>query len=816
MRAFVLLALSILISSTDSVYAQGYLLREDGILVESAEHWREWIFPSDVVEIDAEGVHPRFFEEEINACRNLAELGGTIRAGTDVENVWRIVDGDATTFWEPAIEEPLKNWWIEIDLGRIVVAQRLVIRFMEEELGDPFLRFKAETSPGLSPGLRELPWYTVYGSGSSGTPSECTVDVELAMRAWSGGQSVKLIRIQVLGSRLDRGKELPFEEYQQLAPELQGRTDHYQILPDGKEMQIDREGYETLPPTQRGAIRYYRREMSRLAEVEVWSSLGENVGPGTLARGGSVWLARGEGGFAWRIVDGQPETELSVRAVDPAEGNEGVFVDLGATFWVDAIIPLGNSPMHGPDSYRIRGSDGSQDPDGSLHWNVLASRGESIWFEFTVDRFRPTKLRFVNFQYVPGEGAAFGEAELVDLLIYAHGYPPEVALTSPVVELDTTQALTAIRWEGGTPSGTRVELRTRTGDALDEKKHYYDASGVEVTEERYAKLPGFARGPVTVQLVPGRDWSSWSYPYAYPGAQITSPTPCRYLQIGARLLSEDPERAATLRSIAISSAPTLAHALVAEITPRSLELQGTPTRFRLYIRPVLESADLGFDEIAIHPSVPVELREIEVYGGAAELRDSWSLPFEIVSSSPDVTRLRLSTPILFDGPKVLEIAFDATLFLSGTRFDVSVSNTDVLGASQQAESGDAVGSVESEKLRISIPVERRVIGRIQMEPNPFTPNGDGIHDKVDVCFDVFNLYTQRDVRVEVYDLMGHRIRRMWERRSVAAGTYRFVWDGRDESGVRVAPGVYVCRIEVDVDDPNAEGVQVCRTICVTY
>ena len=66
---------------------------------------------------------------------------GVSRAGSNIEMAARIVDGDPTTFWEPDPNDPIEQWWVEVDLGRAVPVEGISVRFVEEELGDPFFKY---------------------------------------------------------------------------------------------------------------------------------------------------------------------------------------------------------------------------------------------------------------------------------------------------------------------------------------------------------------------------------------------------------------------------------------------------------------------------------------------------------------------------------------------------------------------------------------------------------------------------------------------------------------------------------------------------
>ncbi len=72
-------------------------------------------------------------------------------------------------------------------------------------------------------------------------------------------------------------------------------------------------------------------------------------------------------------------------------------------------------------------------------------------------------------------------------------------------------------------------------------------------------------------------------------------------------------------------------------------------------------------------------------------------------------------------------------------------------------------------------------------PNPFNP---AVVLPLELATDAAK------VSLRVYDVLGRRVRQVWQG-PLGAGSHRFVWDGRDESGKSVAAGVYVYQIVVD-------------------
>ena len=96
-----------------------------------------------------------------------------------------------------------------------------------------------------------------------------------------------------------------------------------------------------------------------------------------------------------------------------------------------------------------------------------------------------------------------------------------------------------------------------------------------------------------------------------------------------------------------------------------------------------------------------------------------------------------------------------------------------------------------------MPLNLQPLDAVVVDPNPFTPNGDGINDQTTIGFSVFRLGTTRQVTVTVYRLDG---RRVWQhRQAVQSGAVAVGWPGVDQAGQRVPPGIYLAQVDLTVD-----------------
>ena len=163
----------------------GYQIVGDEVVVERGSHWQQWSIPTHLARIHEDGsVRAHSLRTVFNVLNDpgfkrpiviskpdprIGTIDSTMQFdvfGEPIRNTlnelvfdywvrprgsagWgpirgsrtNILDGDPTTFWEPDPRDPIEQWWIEVDLGRVVPVERLKLQFVDEALGDPFLRF---------------------------------------------------------------------------------------------------------------------------------------------------------------------------------------------------------------------------------------------------------------------------------------------------------------------------------------------------------------------------------------------------------------------------------------------------------------------------------------------------------------------------------------------------------------------------------------------------------------------------------------------------------------------------------------------------
>jgi hypothetical protein len=330
-----------------------------------------------------------------------------------------------------------------------------------------------------------------------------------------------------------------------------------------------------------------------------------------------------------------------------------------------------------------------------------------------------------------------------------------------------------------------VEIRTRTGDEVDEQLTFYDKNGKEVTQRRWEKLIPSFRGPIDTTLAVGGDWSPWSKLYAFSGQEFQSPSPRRFMEMEIELTSTIPDEAATLDWLAVDFSPPLASRTAGEIYP--LEVRpGESTEFSYYLRPI-QTQTGGFDRIAVEASTPLNFVAAVLDDEEVDTR---------VEAGDSGFRITFPRPIRSD--QLVELRFESSVFLQSTRFDVFLGDSRQDDAiRQRVDPGDATDAVESSTNVVRLPVSRDLFANVTLDTRAITPNGDGVNDALSVGFDLVNVLEPRPLCLRLFDLAGRLLHEQEE--AATAGEQLVTWDGRDIAGQLVVPGIYILELQVAGD-----------------
>ena len=481
------------------------------------------------------------------------------------------------------------------------------------------------------------------------------------------------------------------------------------------------------------------------------------------------------------LIDGEMNTIFPIEHSRQIGGR--IILDLGRTF--SGIYQILFYPRIAQGDRFLRGYDlyvsNEIEPErGDPIWDLIArtTRNEQ---EVVVLDMEPSYIRWVMLIFTSPL-----PWEIAELEVYGQGFVPRAVYTSSVIDLGGLATLGKLTWAAQSDSGSAIQVITRSG-STPEPYLYYRRRGAtleEVNKDQYENL----KENQQVKLPDLENWSTWSRPHRVSGGRIRSPAPRRYFQFAVELLSDHFGAAAQVDSLAFEiSSPPAAHEVVAEIAPE-FAIAGETTSFTYHLRPRILDDDTGFDTVELSTPTPAHLREL-VVGGAPVEDFTWD-------AADSLLTVRFPhRPVVEDGVLV-ELKFGVRVIEFGTPFSARVFDSRTTELSQEVLAGDASIDLDTDHFSVKLRLDEIVLGDPEIRPSPFTPNGDQINDRTRFHYSVFKLVQPVAVKVAVYDLSGRRVKTLFDGQQ-SSGSHAVDWDGTDDQGALVAPGLYLCRISVD-------------------
>ena len=726
--------------------------------------WDSWTFPRDaVVQNDDGSIGLARVDKEINAALNSRDFEHFIRSSKNpipggVRHIYsneqmadNLIDGRADTWWQPSQDDVIDDWWIEVDLGRMVYATKIRLVFPDTTDAVPFRNFSVYINTGeRSNAAKDIFQFTRIGRTTE--PNESRV-IEYDLLTLDPGAATASGVPMVTGDSLFYAPV----QYVRFVPE-----EHH--------------------------------PHAALAEVEV-IALGDNVALGTIERGGEI-RAGGDNANASAFVDGDHNTNWTVSGGGSAASDwveEGHYFewDLGAVYWVDnMIVQIGAPVVYGGIAnirgYVISTSDGTQisgltndrvrsnfDYEHLARVNAIQSPVRDM-YDF---RYPVRKTRHIFFHRDSNLTLTKVFYLIVEIGLFGEGYVAEAVMESDFIDLGGTKSVRRLTWDAELPPGTYVEIRSQTGDTFLIEKRYYAKNGIEVTEGQYNKLPKSQKRPVVEIQRRGSDWSGWSQVYADPDGLFLSPSPRKFVQLQVKLGNDNPEIAPTLRNISLHFDDALVSGgVTSRILPRQVGFDSLET-FRYVLKPGFRSGDSGFDRVQIQTPGPVD--EVTVKIGGEQV-----VPMAVAMVGDS---LQVDLPSLVRRDSV-EVEFQTRIQANAISFEawVSLAEGNLLQGTRP-EADDAVTVFVP-----SVASSGALIRNVEVSPL-VTPNGDGINDAAAIGFVLAKVEGVAQPQVEIYDLSGRQVR------VVVTGVDGYAWDGRDEGGEVLPPGAYICQIKLPAD-----------------
>lgn len=478
------------------------------------------------------------------------------------------------------------------------------------------------------------------------------------------------------------------------------------------------------------------------------------------------------------LVDGDVTSAVSFRRGATAL-LQSVETDLGRLVAIDRVRVVTQPP-----------SSNSTYADNSLRgYSILVSKDGVNFIEVgarnRIEDYRETSVEFppISARHVRLTLTEFSARDAAprvgEMEVFGVGVAGKGTFRSPPLDLGTAapKNFDRVTWGGQVPKDAGLTLRFRSGDD-------------------------------------GVSWSDWSPWRSVPSWVLDVPEPRPLLQFEAQLETRDLVRGPRLDSLVVSytegGLPVAAAA--ASVAPGAVAI-GADELFTYTLDVELDGTSAGVARVAVVTPYPAQLDAGAVQGlagAAVDAANTYAANDTLVISldPPLTTSTRLVIPFR---TRLLSAshAFQGLLYAPGS--------SNPLRAATRSGDDPLTGAPFStvvEATRFGYPV----LSGVGAVPAMLTPNGDGVNDVSALGF-VLGRVSEAPVRIEVYDLAGRRLRRL-PAQLLRAG--RFIptgrdvdglpgtWDGRDDAGELVTPGIYVFRIvaELEPTDEVASGLVV--------
>ena len=430
--------------------------------------------------------------------------------------------------------------------------------------------------------------------------------------------------------------------------------------------------------------------------------------------------------------------------------------------------------------------------------------------------------------------------------VYGEGVPRRVIYKTKIIDLGVEQnfgrlffAATPMRRVGeafveapDAQARVQVEVRTgRDGDPNIYREYTVTGKEKEVSRARYENelRTGFERTCASCDYVqraprPGMRasilydsdrWTYWSSPISESGSSLGLASGS-HIQVRITLESEAFADFVRLDSLWVETAPLLADRVVGEVA--LLEQQrpvrgiaevelGRSADFTYDLAAAFSSgAQRGFDTVYIRTETLPQFKYLSVGGE----------PIDPAFVEEDDAGLRVVLPqrISRTNNRPLRLVFAAEVFELATTFLGEISDSQTEGLPQPVVEGDANDQVTTNGLQVISSASHisSVLRDMAFSSPVVTPNGDGIHDEIEISYALFGLPESVPVELRVHRMDGGLLVTLPQGEQMA-GLHTVRWDGRDEAGRLAQPGMYLVSVVVLAEQRNDLSI---RPVGVAY
>ncbi|MEW6754298.1 MAG: FlgD immunoglobulin-like domain containing protein [Candidatus Latescibacterota bacterium] len=275
------------------------------------------------------------------------------------------------------------------------------------------------------------------------------------------------------------------------------------------------------------------------------------------------------------------------------------------------------------------------------------------------------------------------------------------------------------------------------------------------------------------------------------GALFGGPEPAQQVRWRAELGTSAPFRTPVLRRVAIQYDPVLvARGVLVRVEPDTVA-KATPQEVTCAAQILVGAGDHGVDFLRLD-GIALQVSRVRVAG--AELKGGRDYAWSALAEE-DATLLELAPPAHLEFSATVEIVGSGLFLQDRTQVVLAV------GSRRQQERDGYLNWQNSREAEAGSALVRALgpppglVGEVRVEPSPFSPFGG---EPAEFRFVVGNVQEESQVVVDLYTLAGDRVRRLEQ--SGRARAYLFAWDGRDEDGRTVDPGLYLYEVRVKAGD----------------
>lgn len=365
---------------------------------------------------------------------------------------------------------------------------------------------------------------------------------------------------------------------------------------------------------------------------------------------------------------------------------------------------------------------------------------------------------------------------ITEIEVFGEGFLPQGFFYSSVRSVGQSVNFGTFEFKGNIPEGTNVSFNFRTGNT----------PNIDTT------------------------WSNFGDEIAASNSLFDVYEPRNYIQYRVKLTTSN-LLSPLIDEVKINyDTRNIASGTDAKITPQNSTIL-KENEFTFSIDAVFNQNDYGIDTLLILTPSPATLLSVVVNGINASYL-----------SAVNASRILIAFNSTIKTNSQIEVKFRCTPFLGISPFLAKVSSKSVADNPQRVDS-KVQNNIEAWSI-ITVGVPEKLLIGVKATPNPFTPNFDGTNDITNIEFFLGNIGEPknqignqvRQITIKIYDLTGRLIKDLFDDKTTASAFIAdkgVTWDGRDNSGKIVRPGLYLYQVLIDSDNG---GENITKTIAVTY